>query len=584
MLFATAPAIFFIFYIAVEQREAAQKRLAIEARHLAGLASREHAHQLDGAKNLLARLAPAVDCIRWDDGARPGGRGFAGGACPPYLPALLAGYPQFANIGVLSRDGAVACSAVGLRESHDWKGNPAFVRALRSADVEVGSYVVGSIVRRPVLHLALAIRDARATPCAVAFVALDLRWIDRFARQANLPRDNSILITDREGRVLAHSGAVEAPATDSSGPLRVPDFDALQMREGGAVLTIGPVSRLFVVSPMDGVPGVFVVAGLPNERVQSEVNAVFFRALLGLLLITLLTLTAAVLAAEFSVLRVLRALSRTARRFGAGDLNARASLDRTHGEIRELAASFNVMADALAERQRDAVAAEVQLRALSNRLQVARDSEAARIARELHDELGQVLTSLKLDLATFEKWHEQRRSAGDVKQVAAGMGERIDAAIDFVRRVASELRPTVLDRLGLSAAIQGLARAIEEKSGLAVVVDVRDVKEPLAPVVSIALFRIAQEALTNVVRHAAATEVRIDLAGTDDGLWLTIEDDGKGIDEVGATRGHSLGIVGMRERARLVGGDLTVSGDTGRGTTVQVVVPRMPPEIVGVET
>jgi signal transduction histidine kinase len=285
-------------------------------------------------------------------------------------------------------------------------------------------------------------------------------------------------------------------------------------------------------------------------------------------------------AAEISVLRVLRALSRTARRFGEGDLAARAEVPPGRGELTELTQAFNAMADALGARQREALEGQGQLRALSQRLAVAREAESGRIARELHDELGQVLTSVKMDVATLERVLTPADSASAAEALrsrSAELSQRIDDAVGFLRRVSSDLRPPVLDRLGLVAALEGLARDLEMRSRLAVVLDVNDVREPVDWLVSITVFRIVQEALTNVVRHADATEVAIDLRGTDEALVLRVRDNGKGIGSSGGVDARWLGIHGMRERCLLVGGTFDISGKPGRGTTIVVRIPHGDP-------
>ncbi|MCC6900267.1 MAG: HAMP domain-containing protein [Polyangiaceae bacterium] len=565
--FATVPAISFIFFAAVKEREAALERMETEARHLGSLTSREHAHQLNGGINLARRLSSVVPC--------GGPRHSTVPACPDYLPTLLSGFPQFANIGVADPSGEVICSAAPIQRAANLKTNNAFERAIASTEVEAGTYVVG-FVGRPVLHLALAIRDDNRSPCAVAFVAVELGWLDQLAEQANLPADYSLLITDRTGRVLAHSGAPTQETTDD-GP--VPALaDALD-RPRGAVMEIGnpPTSRYFVATKMAGTTGVFVVAGLPYERVQGTANRAFYRTLLGLILVTIFAIASAIMAAELSVLRVLRALTRAVRRFGAGDLSARAPLPGSHGELRELAVSFGNMAEALTARQREAVEAQERLRALSHRLQTARDEQAGRIARELHDELGQLLTSLKMELSTVCRVcsRDGYPAAGDV--AITKMSEQIDSAIDSVRRISSELRPPVLDRLGLAAAVDWLVRDCRSRSGLSIALHVTDLPEPLNGLVAITVFRIVQEALTNVVRHAGATEVSVDLVCDDSTLSLTIHDNGKGIDMASAEGPQSLGILGMRERIHLLGGSFSIHGDPGAGTTISVEVPREPP-------
>jgi len=571
--FATVPALSFIFFAAVKEREAALERMETEARHLGSLTSREHAHQLNGGMNLVRRLSHVVPCARPQHSDAP--------ACPDYLPTLLSGFPQFANIGVADPDGEVICSAAPIQRSANLRTNNAFERAISSAEGETGTYVVG-FVGRPVLHLAQAIRDGHGAPCAVAFVAVELGWLDQLAEQANLPADYSLLITDRTGRVLARSGA---PTHDAAGGRPIPALADALGRPRGAVLEIGnpPTSRYFVATEMQGTPGVFVVAGLPHERVQGTANRAFYRTLVGLIFVTIFAIASAIVAAELSVLRVLRALTRAVRRFGAGDLSARAPLPGSHGELRELAVSFSNMAEALAARQREALEAQDRLRALSHRLQTARDEQAGRIARELHDELGQMLTSLKMELSTVCRVcsRDGYPAAGDLAVVK--MSEQIDSAIDSVRRISSELRPPVLDRLGLAAAIDWLVRDCRARSGLTIVLHVTDLPEPLDGLVSITIFRIVQEALTNVVRHANATEVNVDLVSDESTLSLTIADNGRGIDDAAAEGPQSLGILGMRERIHLLGGSFHIRGELGKGTTISVEVPREPPRNDGTE-
>jgi signal transduction histidine kinase len=558
----TVPAILFILFVAATERRAALDRMETEARHLGGLASREHAHELNGGRNLLRRLGGTLACA---------GHASPMPACHDYFPLLLSGFSQFANLGVADPGGEVVCSAAPLQAPATLKGNSAFERALRSGEVEAGTYAVG-FVGRPVLHLAHALRDERGAPCAVTFVAVELGWLDRLAEQANLPADYSLIIADREGHVLARSGA-GAPAEERSRP--DPAVARAIERPRGAVLEIGDPAtrRYFVATPMEGIPGVFVLAGLPHERVQATANRVFYRTLLGLALVALFAVGSSLFAAEISVLRVLRALTRAVRRFGAGDLSARPPLPAGHGELRELSLSFSGMADALSARQREAREARDRLRALSHRLQAVRDEEAGRIARELHDELGQILTGLKMELSRARRVCQ----LGDAQEALSQMSDRIDQAIDSVRRISSELRPPVLDRLGLAAAIDWLARDCEVKAGFPVLLDVHGLAEPIDPRVSTAVFRIVQEALTNVVRHADATEVSVDVTGDERALVVTIHDDGKGIDEAAIEGPEALGILGMRERVGLLGGSLVIHGERGAGTTILVEVPRRPP-------
>jgi signal transduction histidine kinase len=565
--FAAVPALFFSFAAAVRERESALDRIERDARHLANLASREHAQQLNGAKALLDRLSDDLAC---------GAAADAPATCPEHLPALLSGLPQLANIGMTDASGLIVCSAAPLAQPASLRSSMAFERAFTSGGIEVGRYVVG-FVGRPVLHLARAIGVPGQPPCGVAFVAVELGWLDQLAGQSDLPEDYSLLITDRTGHLLAHSGAAVRGLVGESGRAAADLSSALEAPHG-AVVAIGepPTARYFVATQMAGVPGVYVVASLPFDRVQATANGVFSRTLIGLVLVTTFAIVAAILAAEFSILRVLRSLTRAVRRFGAGDLSARPPLPRSRGELRELARAFGSMADSLAARQREAGEAQDRLRALSHHLQTARDEEAGRIARELHDELGQILTALKMELSQARRRGPDGGRAPEGDAVMGRMQAQIDYAIESVRRISSELRPPVLDRLGLAAAIDWLVRDWETSSGLPVDLTIEGLGDEVDERVSIAVFRVVQEALTNVVRHARATEVHVDLTGAERSLLLTVRDNGRGFEPASVAGPHAVGIIGMRERVHVLGGTLRLEGGIDRGTTVVAEVPRRP--------
>ncbi len=215
------------------------------------------------------------------------------------------------------------------------------------------------------------------------------------------------------------------------------------------------------------------------------------------------------------------------------------------------------------------------LRALTNRLQAVREEEATRIAREIHDELGQQLTGLKMDLRWLERGLEElgepRLSALLEKTVTAT--ELVDATIQTVQRIAAELRPAVLDKLGLVAALRREIAQFQRSSGVICRLTVPELEfRPPAPV-GIACFRIYQEAMTNVARHAAATVVEVDLRTPPGGLELEIRDNGRGLPPAGVESGASLGLLGMGERAHALNGEVTVTPRAGGGTVVRLWIP-----------
>ena len=215
------------------------------------------------------------------------------------------------------------------------------------------------------------------------------------------------------------------------------------------------------------------------------------------------------------------------------------------------------------------------LDSLAMRMEVAREEERARVARELHDELGQVLTSLKLEfmwLVDELRRNEPKPGIQLVNKLQSLIG-LIEVSIQSVRQISSDLRPAVLDHFGLREAIQWEATKFEARTGIRCHLSLTVKHEPGDRTRQLAIFRILQEALTNVARHAHAGAVRIALRERGRTLILTIRDNGRGITKAERASVESIGLLGMTERARLLGGRVSIAGAPGRGTTVTVNVP-----------
>ena len=213
-----------------------------------------------------------------------------------------------------------------------------------------------------------------------------------------------------------------------------------------------------------------------------------------------------------------------------------------------------------------------QLRALSVYLQYVREEERIRIAREVHDELGQALTGLKLKLI----WLTSRlpKNSKALRDQARSMSTHINQIIHAVRRISTELRPGVLDTAGLVAAIEWQAHEFEQQTGIRC-----RMHSDLADTISdqdlnTAFFRIFQETLTNVIRHAKATRVEVKLFEKEHALLLEVKDNGRGISDAQIHNTKSIGLLGIRERAALLGGEVQWQGQPGKGTTVTVRIPR----------
>ena len=213
--------------------------------------------------------------------------------------------------------------------------------------------------------------------------------------------------------------------------------------------------------------------------------------------------------------------------------------------------------------------AQAQLKRLSGSIMANQEQERALIARELHDELGQSLTALHMDC----RWMHHRLGETDPQAAARAlnMGSLIDKTIEEVRSIAVRLRPGVLDRLGLVDALEWYTSDFEKRTGVTCIFE-RDGVPAISDTVATAAYRIAQEALTNVVRHAQASCVNVVLHGENGLLHLSVLDNGRGFNPLELSEVEGLGVLGMRERASLVGGDLVVKSVLGQGTQVHLKV------------
>jgi signal transduction histidine kinase len=213
-----------------------------------------------------------------------------------------------------------------------------------------------------------------------------------------------------------------------------------------------------------------------------------------------------------------------------------------------------------------------QLRDLTEYLQSVREEERTRIAREVHDELGQALTSCKLDVS----WIASRlpKDAKPLLEKARALSTHIDSTIQMVRRISAELRPGVLDHLGLAAALEWQANEFQNRTGIRCDVHSQVGDDTLEQELSTTLFRIFQETLTNVIRHAGATRVTVHLREGGGQVTMEVVDNGRGISPSEISNPRSMGLLGMRERAGLMGGNFKINRlPRGQGTRVSVSVP-----------
>jgi signal transduction histidine kinase len=298
----------------------------------------------------------------------------------------------------------------------------------------------------------------------------------------------------------------------------------------------------------------------------------------GIGIIAMAALLAAWFGAEKVILKPVKAMVRATSEFAAGKLNARTGLSGGRDELNQLASAFDQMAERLEQRQmeRDRAEREIrnsreQLRNLSAHLQSVREEERTRMAREIHDELGQSLTALKMDISWLNRRFLEENPA--FKKKLASMEEIIDRTIQTVQKLSGELRPGILDDLGLAAAIEWQAEEFQNRTGIECEVSLSHEETVLTRDQSTTMFRIFQETLTNVIRHARATKVVVWLGERKGSIVLEVSDNGRGITESEINDPKSFGLIGMRERVEFIDGEVTIAGYPGKGTKITVTLP-----------
>jgi PAS domain S-box-containing protein len=252
---------------------------------------------------------------------------------------------------------------------------------------------------------------------------------------------------------------------------------------------------------------------------------------------------------------------------------ARFPIEGSIARAKEGVPYYTVIMRDVSERQRvqdKLTRSHDQLRQLSAALQTIREEERTHIARELHDDLGQMLASLRMDLTLLQ---QSGRCPEDGLRLIQGMEQNLLTAITSLRRIATNLRPRALDEGGLYFALQGLREDFVERYGIPCTLLADEAELRLDDAASTAIFRIVQEALTNIARHAEASSVTMNLFRLNGDLLVTIRDDGRGIRPEDMEKAESLGLIGMRERVWAMNGDISIGADEQPGTRIDIVLP-----------
>jgi signal transduction histidine kinase len=569
VLAAVIPAWIAIAFTAAEQRRIAVAEIQKNVLQLVESSAREEEQVLQGTHQILIALA---NFVRKTDG-NPS-------ECSEFCTDLLKQIRRYVNIGAIEPNGEVFCSAVPLENPTNASDQLWFRRTIEADDFTVGDFHVGRITGIPVLVLSYPFHMVEGEPPAVVFAALDLHWLNRytFKIESQLPAGFTIIQIDENAVVLARQPDAEqwigrSMIEDSS-------FREILKQKKGVIETSDKqdITYLYAFAPLQSSlrkQTVYMILGIPRHLAFADSNRALRRNLTLLGSVALVAMLVAWFGSDLFIMRQIKAMARASRRLTTGQMSARTGLNYGDGELGQLAKTFDEMAATLEKRQAERKRAEMELkrsqelfRSLSAHLQVVREEERTRIARRIHDDLGQAMTALKIDLSWLSKKLVDERDI--IREKFKSMVVLIDETIETVHNVSEDLRPGILDDFGLAAAIEWQAEEFQKRTAIQCKTILPAEDFELSKEESTNLFRIVQESLTNVIRHADANEVEILLALEDDVLRLEISDNGKGIPESAVSDPKSFGLIGIKERVHSLGGEVEITGMPDGGTRIAV--------------
>lgn len=469
------------------------------------------------------------------------------------------------------------CALRGLRRHVlDWTLSfPMFVKILGIGVLAVTLFAVLTLLlmRSSTTRSLHALLQQR-TVCTATFLASQLEEplaagdraaIDQRLRRAreSHPDLRFATVLDRQGRIVtqASSGPIPKELAQTSG--RVPsrrDFRVVQGSEGAFFAAVEPIGQG---------PSGWLQVGLSDELVNRQGDELTRLIVVGLIPCLLLAAGLAALLAHL-VTRPIERLVQAANRIGEGNFDVRADAI-CNDEIGHLAGAFNHMAERLGQYQQKVQQQERARQRLMERIVDSQEEERKHISRELHDEVGQSLMALLL-LVQGECRYSQSADA-----CCPVIERKIRQLAEEIHRLARGMRPSILDDYGLDSALASYLDEISRKSGIAIDYQSHFPSEAprLPDRLEVTLYRIVQEAITNVLRHARATRASVVILRQQDDVMILVEDDGCGFDPAASEpqAESRLGLTGIKERAALFGGVCTVESEPGRGTTVRVKIP-----------
>jgi len=566
VLLACAPLVGWMLHTAGEERRHQVADWKQQSQKLVQLATRQEDEMIGGTRQMLRTLAES-----------PHVRSANRRNCKKLLNEMFGSNPRYANLGVVKTNGDFLVSALPPAGPANQADREYFRRVLETREFAIGDFPAGRTIGRPTVSFGYPVFDQSGQIQAVVFAALDLDWFNRFdsALVAQLPKEATWSEIERNGRIL-----VRYPTPEQWIGQLFPERSLLETafsQPHGVVEANDSegVAGFYAFTSMRSqlVPGdVVTILGIPKHVLFAGADRTLLRNLVGLGIAASMALALGWVSSSLLVLRPVRALVKSTARLGSGDLHGHAGTSNAGGELGQLMRTFDQMAQAVRRREMESQRANDKLHVLSRRLVEVQETERRHIARELHDEIGQALTVAELNLQAMSQLLDHDALAPRLKESL----EMVERVLEQVHDLSLSLRPSMLDDLGLEPALRWYTNRQAKLVGLHTKFHADKLEHRLDPVIETECFRVAQEALTNVVRHANASAATVELYRENGHLHLRVCDDGVGFDVAAvleqAVRGASLGVLSMEERTALVGGGLKFKSSP-RGTEVHAWFP-----------
>lgn len=562
VIVAVLPALGVILYNDVEQRRFAARQAQEDALRFAQLAAAAQTQWIQSTHQLLLVLAqlPAV-------------RGGDANACAALFTRLRSQHDLYVNLGAARVNGELFCSTASFPHPVSVANFVWFQRTVQGQSFTIGDYQKSVVSNEYVLVGGYPVLDDAGHLQGVVAASLDVERLNQLAAQVQLPHGATLTAIDRNGTIIARypdprrwvgtvlpeSLLIRTMLTQEEGTMETQGIDGVQ--------------RLYAFTQVQGAGdvGLHVSVGIPMEVAFAPAHRQLVRNLTTLSAVTLLMFTVAWVGSDLLILRPVHALVRATQQLRAGDLRARTGVRQGLWEFDELVVAFNDMAEALEHRETERKRGQEALQQLSRRLLEAQENERRAIARELHDEFGQALQALKINLQTA-----QRFPADGAQRLAESI-DIVNLTLQQVRNLSLDLRPSLLDDLGLGAALEWYVERHGQRSGVTTHCETDPPDLRVEPTLETVCFRVAQEALTNIARYAQARTVWVELRQRGADLHLIVRDDGVGFDphaaQARAVGGASFGLVGMRERVELANGRLDIRSSPGQGAEIHATFP-----------